>query len=152
MASKVDRQPANSEFERLHPRDVNGLNKGQFVAKIPPQGDAVDFDDIVSSAEDLPNREDGPGVKWWNCDFEYRINGELHREGGPAAQYTTFLGRCQEWRVGGKLHREGGPAIEYDTGYKEWYVNGERHREDGPAVEYPDGHVEYWIHGKRIFK
>jgi hypothetical protein len=43
----------DSEFEGLHPRDVNGLNKGQFIAKTLDKGDGVDFDGIVSSAEDM---------------------------------------------------------------------------------------------------
>ena len=31
--------------------------------------------------------------------------------------------------VNNKLHREDGPAIEYTNGGKEWYINGKRHRE-----------------------
>ena len=42
----------------------------------------------------------------------------------------------KEWRVDGVLHREDGPAVEYANGDKEWYFNGKRHREDGPAVEF----------------
>ncbi len=32
----------------------------------------------------------------------------------------------------GELHREDGPAIEYTSGTKMWYQNGKLHREDGP--------------------
>ncbi len=44
----------------------------------------------------------------------------LHREGGPAAEYS---GGRKAWYVDGKLHRTDGPAIEYSTGAKAWYVN-----------------------------
>lgn len=40
-----------------------------------------------------------------------------------------------EWRQQGILHRENGPAVERRDGTKEWWVNGLRHRDDGPAIE-----------------
>ena len=49
--------------------------------------------------------------------------------------------RC--WYLNGNLHREDGPAIEYANGNREWYLNGNLHREDGPAVEYAHG-AHYW--------
>ena len=56
----------------------------------------------------------------------------------------------KSWRLNGELHREDGPAIEYANGTKEWWLNGEYHREDGPAIEYADG-AKYWLlHGKTI--
>jgi len=61
----------------------------------------------------------------------------------------------KQWVVNGDLHREDGPALEYYNGSKYWYLNGKRHREDGPAEEsfgkvhwylnnfyYP---FEYWL-------
>lgn len=30
----------------------------------------------------------------------------------------------KEWLLNGKLHREDGPAIEYSSGSKEWWLNG----------------------------
>lgn len=45
------------------------------------------------------------------------------------------------------LHREDGPAIEYTNGTKCWYRNGLCHREDGPAVEYPDGSCNWYLDG-----
>lgn len=45
------------------------------------------------------------------------------------------------------LHREGGPAVEWTKGVhagaKIWWVDGLRHREDGPAIIYEDG-SKYW--------
>ena len=52
----------------------------------------------------------------------------------------------------GFIHREGGPAVEYTNGDKYWCKNGKFHREDGPAVEriYEDGsyYKEYWYDDK----
>ena len=47
------------------------------------------------------------------------------------------------WFLNGELHREDGPAIEYVSGDKFWYLNDKRHREDGPACEYASG-KKYW--------
>ena len=30
-----------------------------------------------------------------------------------------------EWRLNGNFHREDGPAIEYANGHKSWYLNGQ---------------------------
>jgi hypothetical protein len=51
------------------------------------------------------------------------------------------------WYLNRKLHREDGPAIEYTNSYKEWWLNGHRHREDGPAVEEINGHKEWYLNG-----
>jgi len=34
------------------------------------------------------------------------------------------------WYLNGKLHREGGPAVEYSNGYKAWHLNGEKLTEE----------------------
>jgi hypothetical protein len=49
-----------------------------------------------------------------------------------------------------KLHREDGPAVEYSNGDKIWLQNGLYHRLDGPAVEYADGDVSWYFHDKYI--
>ena len=54
----------------------------------------------------------------------------------------------KEWFLNGEYHREDGPAIEYSYGAKYWYLNGKCHREDGPAVEYPDGRKFWYLNGK----
>jgi len=89
------------------------------------------------------------GTKRWY------LNGNLHRENGPAIEYADGT-KC--WYLNGKRHREDinpetgltCPAIEYANGYKEWYLNGKCHREDGPAIECSDGTTEYYINDKRI--
>ncbi len=74
---------------------------------------------------------------------EYRINGKLHREKGPAieSKYGT------SWYNNNKLHRKNGPA-RYTHGYKEWFINGKRHRDDGPAIESEYGRNIYYIDGE----
>jgi len=56
------------------------------------------------------------------------------------------------WYLNGNLHRENGPAFEYANGYKSWWLNDNRHRIDGPAIEDADGYKEYWINGKKVTK
>jgi len=56
----------------------------------------------------------------------------------------------KEWKVDGKLHREDGPAIEYANGDKAWHVNGKHHREDGPAIEYTNGYKAWCLNGYQI--
>jgi hypothetical protein len=51
----------------------------------------------------------------------------------------------------GVLHRENGPAAEYSNGIKAWLQNGQYHRLDGPAYEGPNG-VYYYINGKNYTK
>lgn len=76
------------------------------------------------------------GEEWW-------VDGERHREGGPAVMvYQEFVCDCDggpgrhcvevEWHVRGKLHREDGPAMircPYHTYKIEFrdYVGGVRH-------------------------
>ena len=54
----------------------------------------------------------------------------------------------KEWLLNGQLHREDGPALEYPNGSKNWYLNGKLHRLDGPAREWPDGYKEWYLNGK----
>ena len=41
-------------------------------------------------------------------------------------EYTVkvYAGGDKEWYLNGKLHREDGPAVEYSYGTKYWYLNG----------------------------
>ena len=32
----------------------------------------------------------------------------------------------KRWCLNGKLHREDGPAVEYSDGHKEWYLHGKK--------------------------
>tara|TARA_R110002012_G_scaffold84431_2_gene211260 strand:- start:1742 stop:2377 length:636 start_codon:yes stop_codon:yes gene_type:complete len=81
------------------------------------------------------------GTKFWH------LNGELHREDGPAVEYA---GGYKAWFLKGKRHREDGPAIEWADGYKAWHLKGKRHREDGPAVERADGSKSWYLNGENV--
>ena len=54
------------------------------------------------------------------------------------------------WYLNGEIHREDGPAVEYANGDEWWYLNGKRHREDGPATEYPDGRKYWYLNGEEV--
>jgi len=74
---------------------------------------------------------------------------------GDSIRVEKYLGSSlisREWRKDGRLHREGGPAVErfYPDGRiscREWRIGGELHREDGPAYEdfYGDGSPRYFL-------
>ena len=41
--------------------------------------------------------------------------------------YTVKVDKDKtEWYLNGQLHREDGPAIEYSNGHKAWYLNGQQ--------------------------
>jgi hypothetical protein len=54
------------------------------------------------------------------------------------------------WYLNGELHREDGPAVECSNGTRKWYLDGQLHREDGPAIEYADGTRFWYLHGNRV--
>ena len=102
------------------------------------RGSGIDFDEgSFSSCKDCS----ATGVS----RREWRLNGELHRDGGPAIEWADGT---KYWYQHGERHRDGGPAVEYADGSKYWYQHGELHRDDGPAIEYPDV-KEWWIDGVR---
>ena len=80
-----------------------------------------------------------------NGDIEYRKDGELHRDNGPAI-ITSYGSKF--WYNNGKLHRLDGPAVESAHGSKYWYKDGLRHRDNGPACEYSSGYKEYYLNGE----
>lgn len=67
-------------------------------------------------------------------------------------EYTlkVFNNGTKEWFLNGERHREDGPAIELPGGAKKWFLNGKRHREDGPAVEYSNRDREWWLNGDKL--
>ena len=54
------------------------------------------------------------------------------------------------WYMNGELHREGGPAYIHPDGQKEWFINGNRHRLDGPAVIW-EGDIKDWFIDGRYY-
>ena len=47
-------------------------------------------------------------------------------------EYTVIVygDGTKEWALNGKLHREDGPAIEYTCGGKHWFLNGKEVTEE----------------------
>lgn len=88
-------------------------------------------------------RRASEGVVW-------ELDGELHREDGPARILRNGL---KEWWQHGKLHRIGGPAIVAGGGLF-YYVEGKQHREDGPAVIFKGRHKneppQYWLDDEEV--
>ena len=87
----------------------------------------------------LPSRVDD-----LNREYEYRVNGELHRVDGPAKQYP--LRRVWQWYLRGQPHREDGPwSSEHPN---EWRVCGLLSRDlNHPAVS-TDTAIEYRVMGE----
>ncbi len=71
---------------------------------------------------------------------------------------VVFPSGVKHYYRNGKLHREDGPAIDYsekgpDAEVKGfWYLNGLRHRTDGPAAVGTSKHdsKEWFLHGKMM--
>ena len=79
-----------------------------------------------------------------NGDKYWYLNGQLHREDGPAVESSNG---DKYWYLNGQRHREDGPAVEGTDGSKYWYLNGQLHREDGPAVEWRAGDKSWYLNG-----
>lgn len=73
----------------------------------------------------------------------YYLNGEPHREDGPAKNYSNG---DESWFLYGKEHREDGLAIIWEH-YTAWWIDGKLHRLDCPAIEHSNGRKEWWISG-----
>ena len=84
---------------------------------------------------------------WSNGTKIWYLNGQRHREGGPAVERADG---SKEWWLNDKPHREGGPAVERANGTKRWYLNGKPHREGGPAHEWANGTKWWYLNGKRL--
>lgn len=86
--------------------------------------------------------------------------GQLHRDGDkPAIEIKD----AHKWFINGQPHRENGPAAR-SVGknlepWEQWYRNGKLHREDGPAIKdakikgyYRDPGEQWWIDGNQLTK
>lgn len=87
-----------------------------------------------------------------NGNIEYRLNGLVHREDGPAR--ISAMDDIKQWFINGKLHRDDGPAVinkgAHGTLYYAWYWHGILHRKDGPAIIYPETNgLQWWLHSSQ---
>jgi hypothetical protein len=139
--STPDRLPSQGLPERLHTAtvDLSPVNGSEMIlaqARVPRAHATSAADKACHCVLTSPD-----GTKEW------RLDGKLHREDGPAIEYSNG---AKYWYRDGQLHREDGPGFEGADGSKLWYRNGQLHREDGPAVEWPDGAEEWYLDGERV--
>lgn len=105
---------------------------------------------VTSLRKNRPHNENGPATTHKNGDKTYNINGKLHRDNGPAIDWSNK----KKWYKNGILHRDNGPAIEYGRGPNKWclwYENGLKHRDNGPAVICTNGY-EKWYKDNKIHR
>jgi hypothetical protein len=67
--------------------------------------------------------------------------------GGELHEYPNGF---KTWILNGQFHREDGPAKEYADGDNYWYLNGKLHREDGAAIEWANGDKWWYLNGELI--
>lgn len=105
---------------------------------------------------------------------QWRLNGILHRVGGPALTYSgdkeddwweswrasyprtmnagPIVYTREEWYQNGEYHRLDGPAVisnnSFLYGVKIWCQRGKLHRLDGPAVDHSNGRQEWHQNGE----
>ncbi|MDP2696092.1 MAG: hypothetical protein Q8O87_02455 [bacterium] len=101
--------------------------------------------------EDGPAVEYVDGTKSWYIKGLLLTEEEFNIQIKPKPIRTELEGRV-EYRLDGKLHREDGPALEFASGNKYWYKNGEFHREDGPAIEWADGTKTWYLDGAMLLE
>jgi hypothetical protein len=72
----------------------------------------------------------------------------VHAEGG----YTDveIVNGVTKYTLDGDLHREDGPALISAQGDENWYLNGLRHRVGGPAIVTRNGAQFYYVAGQRV--
>ena len=98
---------------------------------------------LIPAATDKLDKQASSIIKLFDC-VEYRLKDELHREDGPAVEWSNG---SQEYWVNGKRHREDGPAIIHPDGTELYFINGKLHREDGPAIINYNGNCDWFING-----
>lgn len=97
----------------------------------------------LNDRKQLHREGDLPAIISPDGELYWYLNGERHREGGPA---RILENGTRKWYLNGKLHRENGPAVIDADGSQQWFFNGERHRgKDKPACEEPDGNGRYFF-------
>ena len=80
-------------------------------------------------------------VKKSKFEIKYYLNGDLHRNDGPAQIFYYFINnsiKIETYYLNGKEHRENGPAlIKYNKNgliiSKMFFYYGKKHKENGPA-------------------
>jgi hypothetical protein len=85
-----------------------------------------------------------------NGNETWLLDGEYHREDGPAIVRVNGVIDFQSWHKHGRLHREDGPAYVAKDGEQIWYVCGKMHRLDGPAWIAHNGNQRWYVNDQEI--
>ena len=117
-------------------------NYGQSTTQ-PLNGKINRNNDIFYYKDNQLHREDGPAVEYSTGEKEWWINGLQHRIGGPAKEMLNH----QEWYMDGLLYREDGPAL-IGPGFEEWYFKGKCHRENNLPAKIHLTLKQWYVHGK----
>lgn len=92
------------------------------------------------------HRTDGPASISPDGTREWCWHGHLHREDGPAVEWSPERAMFRKHTQGGDNNHDASLSrVE-----REWWIKGDRHREDGPAVEWENGVKEWWVDGRQI--
>lgn len=82
---------------------------------------------------------------------EFFIDGQIFHGTIEEFDAITDFSRWKEVKLNGQLHRIGGPALIRFNGSKYWFKNGKVHRDDGgPAEIWADGFKAWRQDGKLI--
>ncbi len=63
-------------------------------------------------------------------EIRYLVNGELHRENGPANIECNYDYIDKYWYLNNKKHRDDGPAAIFSNGEKYWFLNGKYYSQE----------------------
>jgi hypothetical protein len=150
---------ATADWCQRHMRGRGRLPLSKVIECAPPYFSITRFlsnftGEVVYSSGEIRwhlngnlHREGGPAIEYANGTKEWWLKGRRHREGAPAIEYAEG---SKSWFLNDKIHREDGPAYEGSDGTREWWLNGRRHREYGPAIEYSSGRKEWWLNDRRL--
>lgn len=99
---------------------------------------------MLHRENDLPARIIVDGIGKFISSTLYHT--EKDKYPGFFHSIKSFICGTPEWWVNGELHRENGPAKIMTDGTEIWYHKGKIHRDYEPAVINHDS-FEYWING-----
>ena len=95
---------------------------------------------------DIDKIEIGLSIKYGNPElrhFDIYNDSKLHCIGLPA----SLVYDDEWWFVDGELHREDGPAVLYSDGYKEWWIKGKQYTESDFKAMQRSKKIKDILHG-----
>ena len=108
----------------------------KFSASLSPTFVDEDGTKYWKNQDGKLHREGAPAIEYPPSEGRPRGARRIQREewrGDPRSHECHSVEGSRWWYINGELHREDGPAVEKADGGREWWVNGTFHREDGPG-------------------